>query len=436
MEIMSAHSSRFIRIPMVLTCLSALASTGAFAADLVFQKVPALTVEQAPAYPENLARYHFGADVEAAPHSNPIASLRLSVNAEDKNVAEAALLCDDPTVGYALTNGKTTLLVSLSKIENIDSIAFLNKAAKGEVEIATASAKLPADSAQWHELSRQEINSDIVQAKIGPSDAKYLRLTFNVTEPGRIAGFGVYSTPALADFTMPRVRQVSNTSDSFGLINCNVANIHGKARTLYVSSGSEMKQANRMIDGQPGTSYTFSADDRAPATIIDLGKNTSISRISAIYAAQEGMIDFYVLQNLPGAPTKSAPKTLHVADTSFAGLRPVGSIADKGNGRVAIDFPAVTGRYVMVRWTPAVQRDSAFSIAEIAAFGSDSRSLVAANLSFNQIDAKDAKDAKDLGEGKDAKEMPEEGPPAEGPPPSLPDPPPFVFVPEIVPTSP
>jgi hypothetical protein len=34
------------------------------------------------------------------------------------------------------------------------------------------------------------------------------------------------------------------------------------------------------------------------------------------------------------------------------------------------------------------------------------------------------------------KEMPEEGPPAEGPPPNLPAPPPFTFVPEVVPVSP
>jgi hypothetical protein len=274
----------------------------------------------------------------------------------------------------------------------------------------------------------------MVQAKVGPSDAKYLKLTFNVTEPGRIAGFGVYSSPALADFTMPRLRTVANSSDSASLINCSVADVHAKARALYVSSGSDLKQANRMIDGQPATTYTFGAEDRAPVAIIDLGKTTSISRISAIYAAREGMIDFYVLQNLPGASTKSVPKALHIGDAALANLKPVGSIADKGAGRVAIDFPAVTGRYIMVKWTSAVPQNDGFSIAEIAAFsGGDSRGLIAANLSFNQIDAKDAKD---LGEGKDAKEMPEEGPPAEGPPPSLPDPPPFVFVPQIVPISP
>jgi hypothetical protein len=434
MEIMSAHSSRFAYLSALLCCFGLAGLTTVQGADLVFQKVPPLTIEQAPAYPENVARYHFGAQVEASPRSNPIASLQLSANSEDNNIAEAALLCDDPTVGYALTSGKTTLLVSLSKIENIDTISFLNNGAKGEIAIATSSANLPAESAQWHEVARQELTSDLVQAKVGPSDAKYLRLTFDVSQAGRIAGLGVYSTPAVADLTMPRVRRVAaGPSDTFGLINCNLADVHAKARALYVSSGADLKQANKMIDGQPATSYTFAADDHSPAAIIDLGKTTKISRISAIYATHEGMIDFYVLQNLPGAASNRAPSNLRFNDSKLADVRPVGSIADKGTGRVAIDFPAVTGRYILVKWTPAVQQDGPFSIAEVAAFADSSRSLIAANLAIAQVDAKDAKD---LGEGKDAKEMPEEGPPAEGPPPSLPDPPPFVFVPEIIPTSP
>jgi len=436
MEIMSAHYFRLVHTSAVICSLTLLSAAGSFAADLTFQKVPPLTVEQAPAYPENVARYHFGAQVEAAPRSNPIASLQLSSNSEDNNIAEAALLCDDPTVGYSLPNGKTTLLVSLSKIENLDTIAFLNSGATGELSIATSDAKLPGDSAQWHEVSRQEISPELVQAKIGPSDGKYLRLTFDLTRPGRIADLGVYSTPTVADFTMPRVRKVvAGASDSFGLINCNLADVHAKARVLYVSSGADLSQANKMIDGQPATAYTFAADDNAPAVIVDLGKTTSISRLSAIYSAREGMIDFYVLQSLPGAPNRaSAPKSLRFTDAILANLKPVGSVADKGTGRVAIDFPAVTGRFVMVKWTPALQQNGSFSIAEIAAFsGGASQGLIAANLILAQTDGKDAKD---LGEGKDAKEMPEEGPPAEGPPPSLPDPPPFVFVPEIVPTSP
>jgi hypothetical protein len=154
-----------------------------------------------------------------------------------------------------------------------------------------------------------------------------------------------------------------------------------------------------------------------------------VQRISGTYLAREAMVDFYVLRMLPGDGAV-APKTLRLSASDLAGLKPVGSVADTGKGRAAIDFAPVTGRYIMVKWTPAAHQDTSFSVDEIAVFsGNRSKSLIAANTSY------DGKEAKDLGEGKEAKEMPEEGP-AEGPPPNLPDPPPFVFVPEIVPTSP
>jgi len=440
MEILRASALHPLRVTALICCLTLLPASGLFAADLVLQKVPPLTLAQVPAYPQNLARYHFGARVEAAPRSNAIVSLQLSSNSEDRNVAEAALLCDDPTVGYPLSNGSTSLLISLSKIENIDKISFRNSGAKGEVTVATSSAKLPADSAQWHQVIRRELTSNVVTASVGPSDAKYVKLTFTITEPGRIAGLGVYSVPAVADFTMPRRRGVTQeNSQSIAFISYNLSDVHAKARALYVSSGDDLEQANNMIDTQPGTTYTFGADDARPTAVIDLGRETTVQRISTTYSPREARVDFYVLGSLPGEQAGGAvvPKTLHLSDNALAGLKPVASVADTGKGRAAIDFAPAIGRYIMVRWAPVSHEDTSFSVDEIAVFsGNGSKALTAANTGYGGKEAKDFKDFKDLGEGKEAKEMPGEGPPAEGPPPSLPDPPPFVFVPEIVPTSP
>ena len=112
--------------------------------------------------------------MEVAPQNNSVRNLQLSSQSEDRNTAAAALLCDDPTVGYALSNGSTTLLVSLSKIENIDSISFLNHGAKGDITIATSNAKLPADSSLWHHLSHQDLTPIAVKAKVGPTEASTL----------------------------------------------------------------------------------------------------------------------------------------------------------------------------------------------------------------------------------------------------------------------
>ena len=415
----------------------------ASAAELVLHKVPALSVEQAPAYPENLARRHLGAQVEAA-------------SASVDKTAAAALLSGDPTVRYPLAAGSSTLTIALPKIENVDSLSFANSGAKGTVTIATSNAKLPADSPQWQKAGEQELSSAAVKAKIGPSEAKYVRLTFNVSEPGEIAGFGLYATAAVSDFTKPRVAANNDDSVSLGLISYNRADMHSKARALYVSSGSDVKQANNMIDEQTETTYSFAAEDGSPTTVIDFGTASTVRRLSAVYAPRAGKMEFYLLKSLPqqiaGA---TAPETVTLDDATFATMTPVGSATDDGSaGRASVDFPETSGRYVMVRWVPA-QQGGSFTLAEIAAIGSTPNSqLLAANTSgpdatdedeqaeSRSYDGKTVMDGKTGMDGKtmiDAKDMPGEGAPqspGEGPPPSLPQPPPFTFVPVLVPTSP
>ena len=439
---MKTFNSPITKACTSITCLFLGSSSLLLASDLVLQKVPPLTIEQAPAYPENLARLSLGAKIETLTPAAGAAS-------------DAALLSDDPTVGYSLSTGVTTLLVSLPKIENVETISFLNTAAKGDVTVSTASAKLSAESPQWHVVLKEGISGNAVKARIGPSEAKYVKLTFNVQEAGRIAAFGVYSSPSVADFTMPRPRQMASANQplTFAMINYNVSNVHTQARALYVSSGSEMKRANSMIDDQPATSYSFAAGDAAPTTVIDLGKTRSLSRVSAIYAANKGSMDVYILPAVPGAGDDVAPAalpdTLRISDKTIAAMKPVASMNDDGTqGRGSIDFAPTTGRYVMLKWNPAITQDTAFSVAEVAAFGggNDNEGVVSKKRRHNDVsDGKTVADGKEMADSKEMIDSPAEGPgqapaeaapPAEGPPPGLPQPPPFTFIPQVLPNSP
>jgi hypothetical protein len=423
MEIMSAYYSCLGKT-CGLGCSVLFSVSGLLASDIVLQKVPPLTAEQAPAYPQNLARHRLGAQVEVV---------------SDRAMAKSKLLSEDPAVGYSLPSGKSVLLISLARIENIDSISFLNDGARGNLTIATASAKLQPESPQWHQTSEQQLTSDAVKTKIGPTEAKYVKLTFDVNEPGHIGALGVYSTAALSDFTMPRSRKVMPASQNVGLIS--YANIHEKSRTAYVSSGSDLQQANNMIDEQPATTFTFATDDPAPTAVVDLGKSTALRRISAICTPQKGKVSFYVLQSLPGVSSiDAAPATLRLSETAQQNLKPVGSVTDDGSGRVAIDFPTTSGRYVMIKWNGVVPKDASFSVAEIAAFGGGAQAnLMAANAggSGGELIESDGKTIADGKDAKDFKETPAEGPaaPAGGPFDPLPPHPPFNFVPLIVPAS-
>ena len=229
---------------------------------------------------------------------------------------------------------------------------------------------------------------------------------------------------------------------TFALMNYNLRDLHAKARALYVSSGDDLTLASRMIDDQVATSFDFSAEDKSPTALIDLGKVCRVRRLSAIYSARPGSIDFYVMQSLPGNDRDDSTSTVKLDSNALASLKPVGSVIDDGTqGHASMEFPATSGRYVMLRWIPAAHDDTSFTVAEVTAFGTGGGRLLASSGRFlsNQTtsertvaaDAKDVPDSKDVYESKD---VPEEAP-AEGPPPRLPEPPPFTFIPQLLPVS-
>jgi hypothetical protein len=222
---------------------------------------------------------------------------------------------------------------------------------------------------------------------------------------------------------------------SFALMNYNVRT---QARALYVSSGGDLTAANNMIDDQAATSFVFSPSDSSPVTIIDLGKVSTVRRLSAVYSPRATSIDFYVLQTLPG--DNSAAGSLKLDEKALAKMKAVGSVIDDGTqGRASIDFPATSGRYVMLHWAPAAHSDTAFTVAEVSAFSPSRGNLLASNRNFSSaqttVDSKDVADSKDVSDSKDVPEVVPPAPPAEGPPPPLAPPPPFTFIPQLVPAS-
>ena len=217
-------------------------------------------------------------------------------------------------------------------------------------------------------------------------------------------------------------------------------NVRTQARALYVSSGADLKLANNMIDDQAATSFGFLPTDNSPVTIIDLGKVSTVRRLSAVYSPRATSIDFYVLQTLPGVNADNSGGSLKLDEKTVAKLKAVASAIDDGTqGRASVDFPATSGRYVMLRWSPAAHSDTAFTVAEVSAFSPSRGNLLASNRDFSSaqttVDSKDVADSKDVSDNKDIPEEAPPQPPAEGPPPSLPNQPPFTFIPQLTPQS-
>jgi hypothetical protein len=164
--VMEFMSTRLSRISLSLLVGTGLVGATPFCcADLVLQKV-SFTVAQSP---NNL------------------------------DVSTVALPADDQTAGgYQLASGTTTLIISLSKIESLDNVAFLNRGTKGEINVSISNTKLSANSPRWRQIAQQSLADQKVKAVVGPNEAKYVKLTFKVSEPGSISSLGVYAPPTLA----------------------------------------------------------------------------------------------------------------------------------------------------------------------------------------------------------------------------------------------
>jgi hypothetical protein len=130
--------------------------------------------------------------------SHPGASVQVIANGKVQRVVERAMLNGNAGVSYDLARGRTTLLVALSQIENVDTISCLDAGAKGTLTIAVSNAKLPAGSKDWRVVAQEQLAGGEVKRTIGPAEAKYVRMVFELSEPARISGLAI-STTAAAD---------------------------------------------------------------------------------------------------------------------------------------------------------------------------------------------------------------------------------------------
>src|SRR5205085_9275005 len=141
MEIMSDHLSRFSRI-------------GAISCGILFVSGLQLFAQQSPVYVRSIARFNLGARV-------------------DDKIAEAALISDHPTIGYSLSDGRTELVLSLSKIENIDIVSFINNGATGSDTISTSNSRLAVASSQWQQIAQQDPMTQATQVNHDPTETQY-----------------------------------------------------------------------------------------------------------------------------------------------------------------------------------------------------------------------------------------------------------------------
>ena len=328
---------------------------------------------------KNLARVNCGAHIESITPGGGIAAAAIpSEGSEDPTT----LLLDDNTLSYPLHRGETIFVIALPRVATVERLTFMNEntAASGKLKVAVSNYRLSLNDSKWVpvEGSMSFTGKRVFSLPMVGVEAKYVKLSFRVQKEGRIAALGLYGQATLQSFAerLNQAAQASSTVAHAALsrrpddaLTLNFANLYASARVVYVSSGA-MSLAGRVIDDDVLTAFRFSTSDAHPTVIIELAENERLHRVSAVYKAEAGRVDVYLLTDLNKNPG------------DLRDVKPIASIADhSGSGKTAVNFDPRGARYVALRWTGDRPGGGPFEIAEISAFGVVPLSI----LDLNQV---------------------------------------------------
>lgn len=113
------------------------------------------------------------------------------------NPDATALIMDDDTVTCLLQEGLTNFVVELPKARLLDRLTFLNEnaLARGELKIAVSNERLVAGSKAWVEVEGivPFSHKRLFGVSLVGIEAKFIRLSFRVDKPGRVAAYPVPS---------------------------------------------------------------------------------------------------------------------------------------------------------------------------------------------------------------------------------------------------
>lgn len=281
-----------------------------------------------------------------------------------------ALLSEDDPLGCELPAGTTALVVALPRNETLHHLDFLNLTAAGQVSVAVSNVRLPANSPRWRTTTAgaqdfAELN-DVISCELGTVEARYVRVTFNLPRAGRIDTLGLFGNTTVASFGTERSRQVGGRA-FVGYEQVDMGNVAAQARVTRISSGAGPAEADKMLDGNLRTSYTFAASDQHPTTVIDLGVNRTLTRTSLAFRAGPGRLDFFltpdpnthtaIIRRNPSysGQTAQVPE-VSSNETSTDGKKPIASFESDGRPglrRATIGLDGQTGRYLVVTFTPS-----------------------------------------------------------------------------------
>lgn len=346
--------------------------------------------------PKNLSRLNLGATME----------MSFKNGKEDAVPSEfaAGLLTEDFSLGCPLKAGTTGFIISLGSIQTISQFHFVAEKGSGMVTVSLSNTFWPLENHKWNLNRKTQKFSDEgdVCVDIGFSEAKYIRVEFELPEGGRISSFSILGKAELLDYKLKRAAEVSSkekAAKKMDYLNFDFANSIGGGEVIYVSSNSNEKSPAYINDDLLSTAFEFDAADNNPTMILSLKESKILNRISLSVDGPEAEVQVYLLNNLPVEyMAKKHPRPLNgfifaalgtqlilpeikldglapqfkLSEAFFEKNKPVESYEMKGGREtISVNFKPQPVNYILQRCNPKDRiRSKSFMIHKLSAFGS------------------------------------------------------------------
>jgi hypothetical protein len=325
------------------------------APSLVLNEVTPVTETQLKTIPKNIARWHMGAKLfKIDPKGNPIA---IQAGVKSLN-PEGNLLGDDEAQPCSLPQGKTEFILDLSQYFQLESFNLKSFTATGSMSLSMSSSMDGSQS--WKPLFKEQPIEPNQDAKIGfpTTDARYLKISFDLTKPGSISNFGLMGRPNQSEvsFNADAINPEAAYAENVTLIEFDFGSLHSGAQITHVSSGA-VDLAQAMIDDNAMTSFSFEKGDSTPILILRLNKPSKIDRISCLITSGDGQLDAYFLnampdfESLPSQGADNSPSLLQIP-ASFFENNPasISLLASAGNNNLMAELESTKFQILLLRW--------------------------------------------------------------------------------------
>lgn len=277
---------------------------------------------------------------EAMPASIEQASMGASIASSSGVENAAALISSTSEKPAVLSGGIGVVTLKLAKQSQVRQLTFLNDGAAGRLVVSAST-----DNMTWVPMASTAFASgdDVVDLGAGASYSKYLRLSFELSKPGSIAGLKVVGEDYDADY---QVSQGGGQAQEF-----NFASGVGGARLIYASATTADKGATAWRQGV----LRFDARKASEfVAVYDLGQKRRLGKFGCSHGAGLTAMSVYTFSALP---EKENWRGRLAYDTAALGrMTPVVSVeaAKEARGtRLAEVKEAVEARYVAFKWTVA-----------------------------------------------------------------------------------